>query len=72
MFEQYCTGLMQAGGFNVDLGSAEESASKQFQAGEPVALFGGKCAQNTIHNHIIDTQCFDVPVLPILQELGIR
>lgn len=72
MFELYCAGLMQAGGFRVDLGSAEESVLKQPSDDGPIALFGGKCARNTVHNHIVNIQCFDVPVLPILQELGIR
>lgn len=71
VFELYCAGLMQAGGFHVDLGNADENTVKASE-GEPVALFGGKYAQNTVHNHIVNIQCFDVPVLPILQELGIR
>lgn len=56
----------------MDLGSMEEGALKQSLDEETVALFGGKYMRNTVHNHIIDIQCFDVPVLPILQELGIR
>ena len=65
-FELYCVGLLQAGRFHVDLGNTEESALKQPSEEDPVVLFGGKHAQNTVHNHIINIQCFDVPVLPIL------